>query len=150
MNGTLTSLKQLLLSGWLFEIPIFQRGYAWEEENLRDLWDDLRYLGERKHYFGTILLKETDKKTRGGLRTFDHFEVIDGQQRLTTTIILLRELISQFKELGDEEMSAQASKLEEDYIVHPPHSGSSPVVVGGERGKLNHRAGWEAFTSEAG
>ena len=28
--------------------------------------------------------------------------------------------------------------------------GSSPVVVGGERGKLNHRAGWEAFTSEAG
>ena len=129
MNGTLTSLKQLLLSGWLFEIPIFQRGYAWEEENLRDLWDDLYYLGERKHYFGTILLKETDKKTRGGLRTFDHFEVIDGQQRLTTTLILLRELIAQFKELGDEEMSDQASKLEEDYIVHPPHY---KLTVGGE------------------
>ena len=129
MNGTLTSLKQLLLSGWLFEIPIYQRGYAWEEENLRDLWDDLYYLGERKHYFGTILLKETDKKTRGGLRTFDHFEVIDGQQRLTTTLILLRELIAQFKELGDEEMSDQASKLEEDYIVHPPHY---KLTVGGE------------------
>ena len=105
----------------LFEIPIYQRGYAWEEENLRDLWDDLDYLDDRSHYFGTILLKKANKKTRAGLRTFDHFEVIDGQQRLTTTLILLRELISQLKELGDEEMRDQASKLEEDYVGRTPH-----------------------------
>ena len=129
MNGTLTSLNQLLLSDWLFEIPIFQRGYAWEEENLRDLWDDLYYLGDREHYFGTILVKKADKTTEAGLKTFDHFEVIDGQQRLTTTIILLRELISQIKEFGDEEMSNQASKLEENYIVYPPHY---KLTIGGE------------------
>ena len=129
MNGTLTYLNQLLLSEWLFEIPIFQRGYAWEQDNLRDLWDDLYYLGDREHYFGTILLKKTDKTTRGGLRTFDHFEVIDGQQRLTTTLILLRELISQLKELGDEEVSEQASKLEEDYIVYLGHY---KLTIGGE------------------
>ena len=129
MNGTLTDLNQLLKSDRLFEIPIFQRGYAWEEENLRDLWEDLDYLGDRKHYFGTILLKETDKRTRGGLRTFDHFEVIDGQQRLTTTMILIRELISQFKELGDEDMSDQASKLEEDYIVYRGHY---KLTIGGD------------------
>ena len=41
MNGTLLSLNQLLHNDWLFEIPIYQRGYAWEEENLRDLWDDI-------------------------------------------------------------------------------------------------------------
>ena len=121
MNGTLTSLNEFLPSDRLFEIPIYQRGYAWEEENLRDLWDDLDYLGDRDHYFGTILLKKANKKTRAGLRTFDHFEVIDGQQRLTTTLILLRELISQLKELGDEEVRDQASKLEEDYVGRTPH-----------------------------
>ena len=130
MNGTLTSLNQLLLSDWLFEIPIFQRGYAWEKENLRDLWDDLYYLGDREHYFGTILVKKADKTTVAGLKTFDHFEVIDGQQRLTTTIILLRELISQIKQFGDEEMSDQASKLEENYIVYPPHY--NKLTIGGD------------------
>ena len=129
MNDTLTSLNQLLLRDWLFEIPIYQRGYAWEKENLRDLWDDLYYLDDRKHYFGTILLKEADKTTEAGLKTFDHFEVIDGQQRLATTIILLRELIYQIKEFGDEEMSDQASKLEENYIGNPPHY---KLTIGGE------------------
>ena len=129
MNGTLLSLNQLLHNDWLFEIPIFQRAYAWEEENLRDLWDDLYYLGDREHYFGTILVKKADKTTEAGLKTFDHFEVIDGQQRLTTTIILLRELISQIKEFGDEETSDQASKLEENYIGYPPHY---KLTIGGE------------------
>ncbi len=121
MNGTLTDLNQLLKSDRLFEIPIFQRGYAWEEENLRDLWDDLDYLGDRKHYFGTILLKETDRTTEDVMKTFEHFEVIDGQQRLTTTLVLLRELITQIKEFGDREVSDEASKLEEDYIVYRHH-----------------------------
>ena len=129
MNGTLTSLNQLLLSDWLFEIPIFQRGYAWEEDNLRDLWDDLYYLGDREHYFGTILAKKTGKTTEAGLRNFDHFEVIDGQQRLTTTLILLRELISQIKEFGDNEMSAQASELEKNYIGNEPHY---KLTIGGD------------------
>ena len=132
MNGTLTSLNQLLISDWLFEIPIFQRGYAWEEGNLRDLWDDLYYLGDREHYFGTILVKNAGKTTEAGLRTFHHFEVIDGQQRLTTTLILLRELISQIKKFGDKETSAQASELEKNYIgTEPYYKGSSPFLVGG-------------------
>ena len=121
MNGTMTSLNEFLPTDRLFEIPIYQRGYSWEEDNLRDLWDDLNYLGNRDHYFGTILLKKANKKTRIGLRTFDHFEVIDGQQRLTTTLILLRELITQLKEMGDEEVTDQASKLEEDYVGRTPY-----------------------------
>ena len=129
MNGTLTPLNQLLRNDWLFEIPIYQRGYAWQDENLRDLWDDLYYLGDREHYFGTILLKKANKTTETSMRTFDHVEVIDGQQRLTTTIILFRELISQFKALGDEKVRLQASKFEEDYIVDGNHY---KLTIGGE------------------
>ena len=130
MNGTLTSLNQLFLSNRLFEIPIFQRGYAWEKENLRDLWNDLYYLGNREHYFGTVLLKKADQPTtRDGLTTFKRFEVIDGQQRLTTTLILLRELISQMKELGDQDIGDQVSKLEADYIVY---RSQYKLTIGGE------------------
>ena len=129
MNGTLTPLNQLLRRDWLFEIPLYQRGYAWEEENLRDLWDDLYYLGEKQHYFGTILLKDLDKKTKAGWRAFDHYEVIDGQQRLTTTLILLRELISQIKEFGEEEGAGHVSRLEEDYIGTPHHY---KLTIGGD------------------
>lgn len=129
MNGTLTSLNQLLRREWLFEIPIYQRGYAWEEENLRDLWDDLFYLGNKQHYFGTILLKRTGKKTKAGWKTFHYYEVIDGQQRLTTTLILLRELIAQIKEDGDEGGAGQVSRLEEDYIGTPHHY---KLTIGGD------------------
>ncbi len=117
MNGKLTDLSDLLKRDRLFEIPIYQRGYAWEEENLQDLWDDLYYLGDRKHYFGTILLK-ADRTTEAGMNTF---EVIDGQQRLTTILILLRELIYQLKKLGDHEAGDKAATLNEDYIGRAPH-----------------------------
>ena len=130
MNGTLTSLNQLLLGNRLFEIPIYQRGYAWEKENLRDLWDDLSYLRNREHYFGTVLLKKADQPTtRDGLTTFKRFEVIDGQQRLTTTLILLRELIFQMKKLGDDDIGDQVSKLEADYIVY---RSLYKLTIGGE------------------
>ena len=129
MKDTLTYLNDLLLGDRLFEIPIYQRSYAWEEENLRDLWDDLDYLGNREHYFGTILVKKADKTTESGLKILHHFEVIDGQQRLTTTIILLHELIFQFKQFGDKETRAQAAELEKNYIGTEPHY---KLTIGGE------------------
>ena len=151
MNGTLLSLNQLLHNDWLFEIPIYQRGYAWEEDNLRDLWDDLYYLGDREHYFGTILLKSADKRpARVGLKTLEQFEVIDGQQRLTTTLILLRELISQMKAVGDEDIRAQVSKLEEDYIVYLDNY---KLTIGGEDASFFRDtilAGESATTPETG
>ncbi len=137
MDGKLTSLNEFLSSNRLFEIPIYQRGYAWEDENLRDLWDDVDYLGDRDHYFGTILLKKAEKKTRVGLRTFEHFDVIDGQQRLTTILILLRELISQLKDLGDADMSGEATRLEENYIVYQDHC---KLTIGNEDRSFFHDA----------
>ncbi len=93
------------------------------------LWDDLYYLGNRDHYFGTILLKDMEKKTRVGLTIFEHYDVIDGQQRLTTTIILLRELLGQIREFGDEEMNSEADRLEESCIGRASHY---KLTIGGD------------------
>ena len=57
MNGSLVSLNGLLTGNQVFDIPVYQRGYAWERKNLEDLWEDLYYLDpSKKHYFGTVLL----------------------------------------------------------------------------------------------
>jgi hypothetical protein len=77
-------------NGRFFEIPKYQRGYAWDVQNVRDLFDDITESIESNsnHYIGTIVLskdKEDDEK----------FHVVDGQQRITTISIIIKALILQ-------------------------------------------------------
>ena len=122
MNGNLVSLDELLIGNRLFDIPVYQRSYAWESKNLEDLWEDLYYLDDAKiHFFGTLLLKDSGESTRAGTTTFKRLDVIDGQQRLTTVLILLREIISQMKDVIDKEIQNDVPKLEEDYLKPKSH-----------------------------
>lgn len=82
-----------LFNGKIFRIPDYQRGYAWEEKQLQELWDDVEEIPEengefKKHYTGTIYLEEIaaheNEKWLSGVRFYD---VVDGQQRLTTISI---------------------------------------------------------------
>ena len=117
MEGNLVNLNELIVGDRLFDIPVYQRNYAWEIKNLQDLWEDLYYLdASKKHYFGTVLLMDSEEVTVVGLRTFKRLDVIDGQQRLTTILIMLREIISQANVADDEEIHDQVAKLEEDYL----------------------------------
>ncbi len=77
-------------NGRFFEIPKYQRGYAWDVQNVRDLFDDITESIESNsnHYIGTIVLskdKEDDEK----------FHVVDGQQRITTISIIIKALVLQ-------------------------------------------------------
>ena len=117
MEGNLISLNELIVGDRLFDIPVYQRSYAWEIKNLQDLWEDLYYLdASKKHYFGTVLLLDSKRVSKVGLRTFKRLDVIDGQQRLTTILILLREIISQAKATDNEEFRGQSPRLVEDYL----------------------------------
>lgn len=90
MKSRTEKLDTLLRNG-LFDIPSYQRSYSWEEPHLQDLLDDLRYLPEStSHFFGNIVVDEKDEPFRTDRgRRLDVFEVVDGQQRLTTAIIFL-------------------------------------------------------------
>ena len=133
MEGTLVSLNALLVGDRLFDIPVFQRSYAWEEKNLQDLWEDLYYLApSKKHFFGTVLLKDSGATATSGLRTFARLEVIDGQQRLITVLILLRELISQATTVTNDEFREQASTLEENYLKYKAHYKLNPLGSDGD------------------
>ncbi|WRG01143.1 DUF262 domain-containing HNH endonuclease family protein [Helicobacter pylori] len=71
----------------VFEIPSYQRGYAWQKEQLEDFWNDLEHvskLGNQFHYMHSLTLRELENEFESSA-----FEIIDGQQRLATSLILL-------------------------------------------------------------
>ncbi len=71
----------------MFEIPSYQRGYAWQERQLKDFWNDLEHvskLGDKFHYMHSLTLRELENEFESNA-----FEIIDGQQRLATSLILL-------------------------------------------------------------
>ncbi|WRD01203.1 DUF262 domain-containing HNH endonuclease family protein [Helicobacter pylori] len=82
----LLNLDRVIEKG-VFEIPSYQRGYAWQERQLKDFWNDLEHvskLGDKFHYMHSLTLRETENELESSA-----FEIIDGQQRLATSLILL-------------------------------------------------------------
>ena len=85
--------RQLLGNGLRYEIPKFQRDYSWETEQWDDLWQDIQALyedAENEHYMGYLVLQTTNNK---------EFQIIDGQQRLTTMSLLILAALKALKEL---------------------------------------------------
>ena len=105
----LLTLKKIFSDSY-FRVPDYQRGYSWEERHLKALWQDIQNIDlekDRQHYVGLLTVqkvgKEETDKWKGDLRlNGETFFVIDGQQRLTTLIILLQVL-------------HQKAKLSEDF-----------------------------------
>lgn len=92
----------------IFRIPDYQRGYAWGESQLEDFWNDLINLNdERDHYTGVLTVRKIDSVPSDSDlywlingKKYSLYHVIDGQQRLTTSIILIKTI---FEELDRKE-----------------------------------------------
>jgi hypothetical protein len=93
MNNVLTI--QQLFADRLFRIPDYQRGFAWEAQQLVEFLGDLTLLAEGKdHFTGTIVLHPYPKDNKGPCideegKQYEEVAVVDGQQRLTTIVLLL-------------------------------------------------------------
>lgn len=127
---------QDLFNKKIFRIPDYQRGYSWEELQLKEFWSDLiNLLPNRDHYTGMISLKKLDddyvkndkwNDEKWLIEDWDFipYHVVDGQQRLTTFIILINEIVSYYiknnpgKSLNEIFInSIPLSKIQEDYLV---------------------------------
>lgn len=91
MNNVLT--VEQLFSERLFAVPPYQRGYAWEVRHREEFLQDLELLADGKdHYTGTVVLHPAGDAGRVSDeegRSYATYDVVDGQQRLTTTVLLL-------------------------------------------------------------
>ena len=73
-----------------YVIPRYQRAYAWEDEEIVQLIDDIND-STGDYYIGSLVVAKVKGKVKGKVETY---EVVDGQQRLTTLYLLLHYLVS--------------------------------------------------------
>lgn len=103
-NVTLTNL----FANKCFRIPNYQRGYAWGESQLNDIWDDIMDIKRNNekyqpHYTGAITLQQIEFHELNSLekklstKGMEFYNVVDGQQRLTTIVIMINELAKRIK-----------------------------------------------------
>jgi Protein of unknown function DUF262/Protein of unknown function (DUF1524) len=93
--------RKLIGNGLTYKIPPFQRDYSWTETEWEDLWADILATvqegGEPAHYMGYLVLQSSDDKV---------FDVIDGQQRLTTLSLIVLAALKNLHKLVDADTQA--------------------------------------------
>ncbi|HDH0734788.1 TPA: DUF262 domain-containing protein, partial [Klebsiella oxytoca] len=123
MKATEARLLDFLKRSQQFVIPIYQRTYSWSKQQCLQLWDDIIRAGQRDdisaHFIGSVVYIEQGLYQVSGISPL---LVIDGQQRLTTAMLLLEALS---RHLGDEELidGFSAMKLRNYYLLNPYESG---------------------------
>ena len=90
-----------LLGKKIYSIPRNQRRYVWSKENWKNLLEDLDFLQGtgKKHFLGSIVLNTQNNQNNDDI---EYFEIVDGQQRITTIILALVVIAQIFKERGEE------------------------------------------------
>lgn len=88
-----------ILEKRVYQIPRNQRRYVWKEDNWKDLLEDLEFSivdSKRAHFMGSIVLEKKDNEDKG--EGVEVYSIIDGQQRITTFLLLLSSIMCIFKE----------------------------------------------------
>lgn len=104
-NTANQTYRQLMGNGLTYHVPRFQRDYSWTDQEWDDLWIDMLDLlsegGEPAHYMGYLVLQSQNNKA---------FDIIDGQQRLTTLSIFILALLNNLQRLIADSVDAENNK----------------------------------------
>ncbi len=124
----------------LFRIPDYQRGYAWTTKQLQDFWNDIEQLETgRNHYTGVLTLEEVPNNILSKwdddywiteAKSYQAFYVVDGQQRLTTAIILLQVILECLSEKEKLNYTSKAD-IQRKFIYDSKDDGISRSYVFG-------------------
>lgn len=89
-----------LLGKKIYSIPRNQRRYVWNSENWKDLLEDLDFIqtSGKDHFLGSIVLNTLQNPNNDDV---EYFEIVDGQQRITTIILILIVIAQIFKERNE-------------------------------------------------
>ncbi|GAA6814627.1 DUF262 domain-containing protein [Helicobacter pylori] len=103
MKATQSTINDFFaLTGTIFSIPVYQRNYTWVEENCEKLLQDIVSISQNKktHFMGSItyILHLIDEEK--SLRQLQEFVIIDGQQRITTLMLLLKAIETKIQNEG--------------------------------------------------
>lgn len=123
--------RMLMGNGLIYSVPRFQRDYSWTDEEWDDLWNDIENVlspeGEPSHYMGYLVLQSQDSK---------YFDIIDGQQRLTTLSIIVLAVLSNIQRLIESGEDAENNRRRQDQLRNSLIGYLDPVTLIA-RSKLN-------------
>ncbi len=134
-NTSNKTYRQLMGNGLRFEIPKFQRDYTWETEHWDDLWQDIKAIvsnEDNEHYMGYLVLQTSNNK---------EFQIIDGQQRLTTMSLLILATLKCLKELVDNNIDANNNEKRKESLLNSYIGYIDPVtLISNNKLKLNRNS----------
>ena len=140
MDNQLQSLSKIFTEK-LFRIPDYQRGYAWTEKHLKDFWNDIVQLEEDKnHYLGVLTLELVPKEIYENWsddnwiiksKSYTPFYVVDGQQRLTTSIVLIQSIIESVTDRSDRLNYTKLDDIKKRFIFDSKDDGISRSYIFG-------------------
>jgi hypothetical protein len=110
----LKSIEQLFTGNAKFEVPKYQRSFAWGTDETRELWEDIASGVERgnDYFLGTIVLHK---------REDDRMEIIDGQQRLACMSMVLSAVRNYFLSRQDD----RAHQIDQSFLAARDYSSDS-------------------------
>ncbi|ADO03126.1 hypothetical protein HPSJM_07870 [Helicobacter pylori SJM180] len=115
-------LQDILKDKLYYQIPIYQRPYQWTEENCEKLLDDLffNYEDDREgdYFCGSLVLVKSDPNSKTEI-----YDIVDGQQRLSTFILLAKVLATLYSERLDPTKSKSQEYLQESWSDRHEHKG---------------------------
>lgn len=94
-----------------FFVPLYQRDYSWDQSNWDDLWQDIvtNRNSDSKHYMGSIVLVSQEKK---------RYDIIDGQQRITTLTILILSIVDILNEQIKKDIDTDNNRKRVDLLIN--------------------------------
>lgn len=133
MDNQLLTLSKIF-SERLFRIPDYQRGYAWTEKQLKDFWNDIQQLeSSHNHYTGVLTLEDVSEDIYRNWdddvwiienKSYQPFFIVDGQQRLTSAIILIQSILERIKQ-GEKLNFTDRADIQRKFIFDSKDDGIS-------------------------
>ena len=100
--------SEMMSNSRRYVVPPFQRDYSWEHEQWEELWQDIEQMRQSntQHFMGYVVLQTEDER---------NFQIIDGQQRITTISLLILAVLKKLQALvdGDIDRESNRQRIEE-------------------------------------
>lgn len=118
------SILEFFQKSVVYIVPRYQRSYVWKETNWSELLTDITFTmdtGSRaswSHFLGTIVLNDVNKELKNSKDPgVTYYEIIDGQQRITTIYIIFAAIVKHFNSLEDDKESERAKYVKETFLT---------------------------------
>lgn len=136
-------IKDLFEKSCQYVVPRYQRDYVWNKTNWSELISDIKFTLNSSnnlqwsHFLGTIVLNnKTDQDNNLANSGITLYEIVDGQQRLTTIYILFACIVYRFKEMKTEDSNSRVKYIHDTFLTSLAANSKRILMIDNE--KMNH------------